>query len=309
MWRVVVRCGREARGEALGSYFRRGVRGSAAGHGVAGAATAVLEEGVDGRTTLRAFKQHPGSVGLAVAVVECLPEEGRRTLAAVLLGEGYGRAPLTTTAPRRPWAGPGPSASQAEAHAPEALRAELLAGVVDAKAEAFVEMDANGDGVVTEAEFEAYVARRVEEAREERRPEWRQLASYMAIRGIPMVGFGFLDNAIMLVAGEGVELMLGSALGLSTLGAAAIGNMFSDVVGLGAGGVIEQYAERLGIPPHRMSPAQLRRADVTRLGMAASVVGISIGCILGMAPLLFMPDVGHGGGSVPTSAAGALALA
>ena len=255
-------------GGGVGGGFRRGVRGGAAAEGVAGATGAVLGEVQEGRSALRAFKQDPGSVSLAVALVECLPEEGRRTLAAVLQGEGYG------------WRAPSERA---------AVDIKEVLG-------SFGAIDANKDGVVTEAEFESYVARQVEEAREEGRPEWGQLASYMAMRGAPMVGFGFLDNAIMLVAGEGVELALGAALGLSTLAAAAIGNLFSDVVGLGAGGFIERYAERLGIPPHKLSPAQLRRVDVARYGMAASVLGISAGCVLGMTPLFFLPDieVSHG---------------
>ena len=36
-------------------------------------------------------------------------------------------------------------------------------------------------------------------------------------------GFGFLDNLIMIMAGEYIDLTLGATLGISTMAAAALG--------------------------------------------------------------------------------------
>lgn len=41
---------------------------------------------------------------------------------------------------------------------------------------------------------------------------------------IPFVAFGFLDNFIMLVAGDEIDQVFGHRLGLSTLASAGLGN-------------------------------------------------------------------------------------
>jgi hypothetical protein len=43
------------------------------------------------------------------------------------------------------------------------------------------------------------------------------------------LGFGFLDNFIMIVAGEYIDLTLGVTLGISTMAAAALGKLVSAV--------------------------------------------------------------------------------
>ncbi|XP_035476411.2 transmembrane protein 65 isoform X1 [Scophthalmus maximus] len=53
---------------------------------------------------------------------------------------------------------------------------------------------------------------------------------------LPFVGFGFLDNAIMIAAGTQIELSIGVTLGISTMAAAALGNLVSDLAGLGLRG-------------------------------------------------------------------------
>jgi len=51
-------------------------------------------------------------------------------------------------------------------------------------------------------------------------------------QAIPFVGFGIMDNAILILAGEAIDVYLGAALGLSTMCAAAIGNIISNWVSL-----------------------------------------------------------------------------
>ena len=50
----------------------------------------------------------------------------------------------------------------------------------------------------------------------------------------------------MIASGEFLEVKLGAMFAVSTLAAAGLGNLVSDVVGLGAGGIIEAGASSLG---------------------------------------------------------------
>lgn len=117
-------------------------------------------------------------------------------------------------------------------------------------------------------------------------PEVMQLWKYFVVTAVPFVGFGFADNSIMILAGEWLDLQLGSTLHLSTLAAAGIGNLISDVIGVGLGGVIEESAARMGIPPHGMTEAQLQLKQSKIAYGLGGVLGITVGCLLGMFPLL-----------------------
>ncbi|KAH8044814.1 hypothetical protein JL720_16933 [Aureococcus anophagefferens] len=68
-----------------------------------------------------------------------------------------------------------------------------------------------------------------------------------------MVGFGFVDNSVMIASGEFLEVQLGALRGVH---AAARGNLVSDVVGLGAGGVIEAGAAKAGVEAPALTAAQ-----------------------------------------------------
>ncbi|CAL8356833.1 unnamed protein product [Arctogadus glacialis] len=50
-------------------------------------------------------------------------------------------------------------------------------------------------------------------------PTRAQLRYVLLHNAIPFVGFGFLDNAIMIVAGTQIELSIGVILGISTMAA------------------------------------------------------------------------------------------
>lgn len=98
-----------------------------------------------------------------------------------------------------------------------------------------------------------------------------------------------MDNGILIIAGDAIDSTLGIYLGMSTLCAAAIGNIISDLAGIGMGSAIEDFcANRLKLPVPNLSSAQrtLRSArSASNLGMA---VGMTIGCVIGMFPLLFI---------------------
>eukprot|EP00035_Acanthoeca_spectabilis_P031577 m.14843 g.14843 ORF g.14843 m.14843 type:complete len:299 (+) comp4833_c0_seq1:312-1208(+) len=120
------------------------------------------------------------------------------------------------------------------------------------------------------------------------RPTGLQLRRYFLQGMLPMIGFGFVDNAIMLTAGDAIDQTLGATLQISTLAAAGLGNMVSDVMGLGLSSYVEAFASKVGIPSPQMSVQQMELPVARWTMLAASAVGITIGCLLGMAPLLFL---------------------
>jgi hypothetical protein len=118
----------------------------------------------------------------------------------------------------------------------------------------------------------------------------RQALRLVAITtGIPFVGFGILDNALLIVAGDAIDTSLGVVLGISTMCAAAIGNIISDIAGLMLGTAIEDFcATRLNLPTADLTSAQRRLRSVRFASQFGCGVGLTIGCIIGMFPLLFL---------------------
>eukprot|EP00092_Neocalanus_flemingeri_P102584 GFUD01131222.1.p1 GENE.GFUD01131222.1~~GFUD01131222.1.p1 ORF type:complete len:273 (+),score=53.12 GFUD01131222.1:55-873(+) len=122
------------------------------------------------------------------------------------------------------------------------------------------------------------------------RGELRQLAYH---NSLPFIGFGFLDNFIMIIAGEYIDLTLGAKLGISTMAAAAFGNTISDMMGIGSAWYVESWADKLGAHPPDLTPEQL---EIPRSRICANLgrgLGVAFGCFLGMFPLLFIDTSGH----------------
>ena len=104
---------------------------------------------------------------------------------------------------------------------------------------------------------------------------------------MPFVGFGFCDNMIMITSGDLIEAHVGKTFMLSTMAAAALGNMVSDVAGISLAKYIEQGATALGFRPPPL-PAVLAEAPAAQVAkLAGCAGGVLVGCWLGMAPLFF----------------------
>ncbi|NXS73078.1 TMM65 protein, partial [Pandion haliaetus] len=125
-------------------------------------------------------------------------------------------------------------------------------------------------------------------------PSPGQLKHVFFHNALPFVGFGFLDNAIMIAAGTQIELSIGVVLGISTMAGkqyCQIQNplfMFSCSSSLA--GYVEALASRLGLSIPDLTPKQ---ADMWQTRLSAHLgkaIGVTIGCILGMFPLLFFGD-------------------
>ncbi|XP_054709590.1 transmembrane protein 65-like [Uloborus diversus] len=105
---------------------------------------------------------------------------------------------------------------------------------------------------------------------------------------MPFIGFGFLDNLIMILAGDYIDTTIGVTLGISTMAAAGMGNTLSDVAGIGSAWYVERFASKIGVKTPSLTPVQLamsRSRWCINLGRA---FGVTIGCLLGMLPLLFL---------------------
>ena len=56
------------------------------------------------------------------------------------------------------------------------------------------------------------------------------------------------------------------------------------------GGVIEAASDKLGIPDPKLTAAQMRLRSVRMTSVVGSVIGIALGCLLGMVPLLWIDN-------------------
>ena len=78
-------------------------------------------------------------------------------------------------------------------------------------------------------------------------PSAEQLRIIFVHSAVPMIGFGFMDNMVMIQAGDMIDNTIGVRFGLATLAAAACGQIFSDVSGVAFGGVVEDACARAGL--------------------------------------------------------------
>ncbi|CAG9477256.1 unnamed protein product [Plasmodium vivax] len=105
---------------------------------------------------------------------------------------------------------------------------------------------------------------------------------------IPFICFGFVDNSFMIIAGDLFDSTFCVFLGFSTLAAAGLGNLTSDVLGIFIGGYIEKVIVYVGFPRINLTNKQLKMNRTRRYYYIGSAIGIAIGCLLGMIPLLFI---------------------
>jgi GAF domain-containing protein len=116
----------------------------------------------------------------------------------------------------------------------------------------------------------------------------KQLCIHGLNCAIPMIGFGFMDNLVMIQAGDAIDNTIGVAMCLSTLTAAALGQVVSDASGVCFGGFIDAMAGRLGLPMSTLTLQQRNTRFVRFLSVFSSMSGVILGCLLGMTCLFFM---------------------
>lgn len=72
------------------------------------------------------------------------------------------------------------------------------------------------------------------------------------------------------------------------MAAAALGNTISDILGIGSAFYVERLANRIGYSPPKLSPIQMEMPCSRNSANLGRVLGVTLGCILGMCPLLFL---------------------
>ncbi|TMS39591.1 hypothetical protein L596_006089 [Steinernema carpocapsae] len=117
-----------------------------------------------------------------------------------------------------------------------------------------------------------------------------QARQLFIVNATPFVGFGVLDNMIMIFAGEYIDQSLGVYLSISTMAAAALGNIISDVAGVGLAHYVEFLTLRAGIKHPVLTSEQLESSHARYTVNMARAFGLVIGCFIGMFPLLFFED-------------------
>ncbi|KAL8596175.1 hypothetical protein ACOMHN_021215 [Nucella lapillus] len=119
------------------------------------------------------------------------------------------------------------------------------------------------------------------------KPSPAQLRLVCLHQTLPFIGFGFLDNFLMIVAGEYIDLTLGAMFGISTMAAAGFGNLISDVAGVGSAYNVESFVARFGLRTPHLSPSQVNMKSTRWASSLGKMIGVAVGCFIGMFPLLF----------------------
>lgn len=120
-------------------------------------------------------------------------------------------------------------------------------------------------------------------------PEFKALRVVFLASALPFVGFGFLDNFIMTMAGDEIDALFGARLGLSTLASAGLGNLLADVAGIGFANSIEQTVRKLKwAKDPGVSGAQAALSITKWTKALGASLGVMFGCLLGLTPLLFL---------------------
>ena len=89
---------------------------------------------------------------------------------------------------------------------------------------------------------------------------------------LAMTVFGFIDNAVMILVGDSIDKTIAQTFGFSMMASAGLGNTISDAFGAALGAMVPLGEDNLSLP----------------WNILASVVGIMLGCLLGMIPLVWI---------------------
>ena len=76
--------------------------------------------------------------------------------------------------------------------------------------------------------------------------------------------------------GEYIDVTIGTALGISTLAAAALGNTISDLAGIGSAFYVESAADRIGVKAPPLTPQQLETSGARWSANAVSITEATV---------------------------------
>ncbi|KZC09631.1 Transmembrane protein 65, partial [Dufourea novaeangliae] len=116
-------------------------------------------------------------------------------------------------------------------------------------------------------------------------PSTKNLILVAIANAIPFIGFGFLDNFIMIIAGDQIEIILNKKFPISTMTAAALGNTVSDIIGIGSVHYVELFAHKIGFQAPKLTSIELNLPKTKLAANVGRVIGVTIGCLIGMSPI------------------------
>merc|ERR1712232_1078575 len=151
--------------------------------------------------------------------------------------------------------------------------------------------DKDRDGKLGYTEFKMWALKTIETGpqRDTAKPPTNRQLLFVSVGAlVPFVGFGMVDNGLMVIFGDVIDGTLGCLLGASMLASAALGNAISNIFGMLLHGTITKGAGALGLPDAHLTLAQRKLPLVHFWSTAGSAIGVFAGCMLGMLPLLFM---------------------
>ncbi|KAL7674446.1 hypothetical protein ACOME3_000726 [Neoechinorhynchus agilis] len=112
--------------------------------------------------------------------------------------------------------------------------------------------------------------------------------------GLPYIGFGFADNFLMIIFGDMIEQSFKATFATITpLAAAALGNTVSDGAGVTIAHRVEELSWRflssLGIVNSNILIESTNRL-ISATKFASKLICVTIGCLIGMVPLLWITE-------------------
>jgi len=96
---------------------------------------------------------------------------------------------------------------------------------------------------------------------------------------IVFIAFGIIDNGIMVTSGATIYHFFGKLFSISAIASAGIGNTISGAIGIAIG----RYTEK---SLHKIFPPDEEKMSRSKI-VLSEVIGIIIGCSIGMTPLIF----------------------
>jgi hypothetical protein len=98
---------------------------------------------------------------------------------------------------------------------------------------------------------------------------------------VGMFFFGFIDNFILVIAGEAIDQTIAQSMGFSSMFSAGLGNTISDFVGIIGGSVMALVVVKMfgEVDEDKYSQTML---------ITSQSIGIVLGCLAGLIPLAFM---------------------
>ncbi|KPI84115.1 hypothetical protein ABL78_6831 [Leptomonas seymouri] len=114
---------------------------------------------------------------------------------------------------------------------------------------------------------------------------WPTFAKVVLAAAPPFLAFGMLDNCTLVLAGGAIDNILSARLGLTQMAAASLGGVVSGVAGIQVHGLAERFTRA---KPPQLTAEQERSDTYLRAKNLGDTLGMVVGLILGMTPLLFM---------------------